>query len=341
MCDYKVKLKLISPLITPLDADTIFGHICWAFKFLKGEEFLEKFLDEFEKQPKFLVSDGFISGTLPKPILPDLKDKEIKSLVFEMLGKNKYESGGEHESEKEVFIKRLAKIKEIKNRKTIPFDLFMKLRSNFSEKDFVEELLNNDYKDIQNFAITEIIHNTIDRLASSITDNNGNIYTQNETFYYKNTCFDVYLKIFDKDCIELLKNAFNFISEDGYGKDKSIGKGYFKIEEEIKKFDEFDNMNSNYVMSLSSFILNEQITESFYDLKTKYGKVYMKVSETSSGNFNPFKKPLIMFVAGSILKPSKNIENPENLLGTLINNINSDPKIRQYAYCYPVKINIK
>ena len=39
MANYKLYLKPLSPFQTPLHSDTIFGHICWAIRYLYGEKY--------------------------------------------------------------------------------------------------------------------------------------------------------------------------------------------------------------------------------------------------------------------------------------------------------------
>ncbi|MBC7333430.1 MAG: hypothetical protein H5T85_03070 [Actinobacteria bacterium] len=85
MNDYRLRLKLLSPMSTNLWSDVLFGHICWALRFLKGKKFLEEeFLPQFDNHPPFLISDGFVSDTIVKPILPQMNDEELKKLIFKL-----------------------------------------------------------------------------------------------------------------------------------------------------------------------------------------------------------------------------------------------------------------
>ena len=55
--------------MTPFQADTLFGHLCWVVAYREGEKGLQEFLDPFQKKsPPFLISDGFPTGLLPKPL---------------------------------------------------------------------------------------------------------------------------------------------------------------------------------------------------------------------------------------------------------------------------------
>src|SRR3989304_1360827 len=66
---YRLRLNLRGPTGTPWQADTIFGHLCWALRHRRGEVALREFLGYFwEGQPLFLLSDGFAGGLLPLPV---------------------------------------------------------------------------------------------------------------------------------------------------------------------------------------------------------------------------------------------------------------------------------
>lgn len=86
----KITIKPKSLFATPLQGDTIFGQICWNIRYLFGKSKLEDILKNYEKEPFLIVSDGFVSGYLPKPKLPkkilgetDLgKKKEYRKKVW-------------------------------------------------------------------------------------------------------------------------------------------------------------------------------------------------------------------------------------------------------------------
>ena len=67
---YKTKIRPLTPFATPLKGDTLFGHICWGILYLYGEDFLEKVLKNYEKEPFLIVSDGFLEDHLLKPLFP-------------------------------------------------------------------------------------------------------------------------------------------------------------------------------------------------------------------------------------------------------------------------------
>lgn len=69
MKTYYVKLESESSTLTPFQADTLFGHLCWVVAHKGGDKELEKFLEPFRKgTPSFIISDGFPDNLLPKPL---------------------------------------------------------------------------------------------------------------------------------------------------------------------------------------------------------------------------------------------------------------------------------
>ena len=89
MNTYKITLNSESTYVTPFQADTLFGHICWVVANREGESGLTQFLEPFKNgDPPFLLSDGFPAGFLPKPLSCDLtadtplKRKDIKKIQF-------------------------------------------------------------------------------------------------------------------------------------------------------------------------------------------------------------------------------------------------------------------
>ena len=68
---HRATLALHSPLGTPLAGDTLFGQLCWALRETAGETELTRRLAGYTAgHPWLVVSDGFPSGYLPKPALP-------------------------------------------------------------------------------------------------------------------------------------------------------------------------------------------------------------------------------------------------------------------------------
>jgi len=69
---YKAVINPISNFSTPLKGDTFFGQMCWGVKYIYGENKLKTLLQNYDKKPFLVVSDGFVSGYLPKPKMPSI-----------------------------------------------------------------------------------------------------------------------------------------------------------------------------------------------------------------------------------------------------------------------------
>lgn len=87
MQTYKIKLKIVSGTLTPFQADTLFGHLCWVIVHQGGERGLRDFLEAFKQgSPPFIISNGFSGDFLPKPLSADFltmePDKDIKKRIW-------------------------------------------------------------------------------------------------------------------------------------------------------------------------------------------------------------------------------------------------------------------
>lgn len=86
---YCIRIATYSSTLTPFQADTIFGHLCWVVAYQESDIGLQKFLEPFrDGEPPFVISDGFLAGHLPKPLSAEFgiddpfERKEIKRIEF-------------------------------------------------------------------------------------------------------------------------------------------------------------------------------------------------------------------------------------------------------------------
>lgn len=292
---YKIKLKFRNSIITPFQADTIFGHLCWVIAHDKGDKELDKFLEPFIRgQPPFIISDGFPGDFLPKPFVADFsidkgedwkKWKKIDWLDF-----------GDFESVR-------------KGERCIP-------------------------KEIPDDAITisSIAHNTINRL-NNITLSEGGVYSLKETSV---PFVSIYLRTESDEWKNRVIDLFENLSKAGYGRKKSIGKGYFSLSE-VKDFEFSKIEDANGFVTISNFCPAENDpTEGLYKIFVKYGKL----GEEYTFCGNPFKRPLLMIKAGSVFKT---ISLPKDFYGRMITEGISlaKPEVVHYAYAFPVPIIFK
>ena len=172
MKTYKLSIELKSPIITPLYADTIWGHICWGIKYNEGEKNLKNFINMYSENPPLVLSNAFPEGMLPKP----------KVIAYDY--------------KKNVNLKEYTKTKKDKKIKYISFMSFGKKYDHLSK--------------ITEAKIVERFHNTINRLTGTVLEEGG-LYTVIEEWYYKGR-FDIYIiSLFEEQKIyELFDYAFRF-----------------------------------------------------------------------------------------------------------------------------------
>jgi len=325
--NYTIEITLESPIITSFQSDTIFGHLCWAIRFLyqNGENKLREFLETYNQEgiPPLLVSNGFPTGYLPKPVIPPITQDELDMFVG-----------------RENRIANSFKIKTIKKLTLIPKGDFVQLQMGTITPLTLFQNMHGSYdtimKDLTNEQSMVVQHNTVNRMEGKVK---RGLYAQEETFFDLNAGkFVIYLKTYFFSREEL-KKIFTFIGEGGFGRDKSTGKGYFTFEVN-EGIDLQEAQNPNAFMTLSSFIPKENDpVEGYYQTILKYGKLGgLYAKGTPEVNGNPFKKPLIMFSAGSVFYDKE--YRTGKPYGMLLDDVHHNKGIRHYAHAFPIGINL-
>ncbi len=259
MKKYKLTFELKSPLITPIQGDTLFGHICWGIAYNHGEAELLSFLDSYSTKPPLVISDGFPYGFLPKPILK------------------------QYFSDKEPNLEELSLIKKLKKLKYIPEKMFEKPLSQIELSKYVLE--NKSQANISIFFGR--MHNSINRISGTAEQ----VFEVKETYFSYSKFQVIVFSTYEKSKV---KQLFEQGLENGYGADKFTGKGEVS---NIDIEDFTLNVKGNRSMALSSFVVESasSLNNFRYDLKTKFGKLGGHFVTTK----NPFKKPIVMYQRGS------------------------------------------
>lgn len=264
---YRLSIGLKSPLGTPWQADTVIGHLAWMVAFNEGVKGVEEFLAPFiTGDPPFIVSDGFPSGLLPRPLglkqtigINDLASyaRERSKRKAEFLKNHDFEKarrGGEMEGEP----------------LPSPWEAF------------------------------ETLHAAISRKSNTTTDEAGNLFST-ESWVIKRgeqddeaSPINVYFYCL-KSWREKIERLFQQLSMVGFGRDKSVGSGQFNLlkMEEWKGFGSFDGANG--FIALSSFVpAEDDPVNGKWALNIKYGKLGENVDYG-----NPFKRPFLQIKPGA------------------------------------------
>ena len=347
----KYRIEVLSPLGTHLQGDTLFGHLCWGIRYLKGEKMLEEFLEQYEeKDVPLLVSDAFPKDHLPRPCLPPPSHQELEQLAHE---RAKDKGPGHVKGEDTYsFISAFQDIKKTKKEKFIHIHQWKDLRKNASEEKVIKSFLSNMDKQEKNNVNKEDkipglkaiprAHNTIDRIKGRVLETGGFYFTDDkwvrpdDEFRY----LDIYLWFRDEEVISLWEEVWTeYIEKTGYGMDKSAGKGMLRLNTTKQDMSLFEMEAHNALMSLSpvAFMTWPEGMDAWYKLRVKYGRLggHFAVSGIGKGTPNPFKKPIAMMEPGSIFLVDK-----INLKGQLLKNVHVDSRIRHYGLPLTIPIRV-
>ncbi|GAB6044540.1 CRISPR-associated protein, Csm4 family [Caminibacter profundus] len=216
-------------------------------------------------------------------------------------------------------------------RPTLPLDCFetedkkeLRKRKFISINDLQDGNLNLDTCESIEFLKNEVvIKNSINRITFSTDEGDFAPYGNVEINFFRNLWMFV---LVDDDIKDKILQVIEDIGKLGFGKDVSIGKGNFKIEE-IKT--PIREINSNYYMSVSPTIL-KGYKKAYYDTFVRFGKFGLdKAFDTA------FKKPVLMADSGAIVKIDKKVRYFGNALN---NGYKEKPSFLQgYSIAIPFK----
>jgi CRISPR-associated protein Csm4 len=270
---YHIQLRPCSAWITPWQADTLTGMLCWTMARMDGEaalreEFLEPALDG---KPPFILSDGFPAERLPAPLTLRLREWSA-------------------DQRKTVKRARWLARKTFQNvQRGQPID--------------VEDLLLPDA-----VHISDRFRNTISRVTNTTGEHSLFSCVENTLHFEpegttKAPCLSVYARVADGNEDRLIE-LFDMLSAVGYGADTSAGKGSFVREGELEPADWLEEgvVGANGVIVLSTFQpAMRDPSNGYWELFTKYGKI-----GPDFGMENVFKRPLIMMRPGACFQCAPN-----------------------------------
>jgi len=327
---YILSLKLKSGLLTELQSDTVFGHFCWRLKDIKGKDKLKEFLNLYlENKPVFTVSNSFFGDKdkdniyFPKPLI---------TYEYDFVEKSKKEK-----------ITNFLKYKDRKKIKNLTLNEFnASLTGNTADLDMQIEKRLKEGKEIPKFKKDLRVSVEIDR--NTFSSKGGQLFSYAPNYLHNDYTLNLFIKVIDGDkydsfkCENILKEVFII----GFGKKKSSGYGEFEITnlDENKRFKEYKGFieptESNGFISLGNYLPAEtdNLTDFFYETHLKY----TKLGEEYALSENPFKKPIIFMIPGSVFKTSAKKE----YYGRCTKNgeISSVPGVIQNGFAFSLKIKV-
>ncbi|OPZ87057.1 MAG: hypothetical protein BWY76_00659 [bacterium ADurb.Bin429] len=361
MREMRVTLRLRSGHITPFQADTLFGHLCWALAERDGADAVAAFLAAYQERPPLLVSDGFplLDGRvyLPMPALswPSFLHLAARFHVGEDAAsrpRRRLLAGA---------LKRVAKTPFVTAQALLPL-----LHEGLSAMRLVERIFTLAWcpkalvprtetgcacthweacpalnPEVPETAACQqasyptakrdvVMHNTVNRLTSGAEAP----FQVEERHLDHDIAFFVTLDE-TQFSADRLRMCLKYLVDTGYGKDRSTGKGAI-TDSSLDTHALPVPDGANAFLSLSSAYApcaGELSNQAWYQVHVKYGKLGGGLATTS----NPFKKPVLMLRAGAVITGT-----PDRTYGGLIPHIHWErDEIVQYGYAYPLWMRLE
>jgi CRISPR-associated protein Csm4 len=324
---YKLTIEPLTSFRTPLQSDTIFGHLMWALRYTEGEAALQEFLAPYRKgePPLLLVSAGFPAGMLPVPVVrPEDREKE-------------------KEPERSMADKVVEDMlhKALEEDRYLPMAQWRKLAKGVSTGR-LRELRGEAQKELRELRKTEreypVTRTAVDRITGSARE--GRLFVSAETFYGPGRRFEIWHKV-DEANIKLpgrLSAWWQWVERNGFGRGKSRGHGAFDIVEPLHPAPgELPQMaQPNGFVTLSAWVPKEgDPTDVTYRTRIKRGKLAEALAIPS-----PWKKPLLMLEPGAVARLREG-ERLHEWYGRLIDEVHwTRGGVVQYGYAFPLGLNL-
>ncbi len=289
---YRIRLRLQSPLATPLHSGTLFGHLCWAKRLHDGEKALTDWLTTLSASP-LMLSDAFPRDQIPRPLLQASERPEP--------------TAGES---RQAFLERLQQEKALRKTAFISLADFLALRAGMNEANLLARLRQRAVEQRtavqgswqpQSFQSTVLkvrqAHNTIDRLTGTTPETGGLYFVDEE--WRRDTAAELDVYATGDLAKDELAALFSTVGDFGFGRDANLGRGRFMATVALADPQLFTH-DGNRLLSLSHGVLSENMAVPFYKLHTHYGKLG---GFYAGGERSPFKYPLLLTRPGATFSP--------------------------------------
>ena len=196
MQTYRLTLRPLSALGTPLAGDTLLGQLCWTLRHQLGNAALTALLQGYTQgKPFAVVSDAQPSGHLPLPSLPS--------------GAWQASAGSDR--------------KVLKKKRWLPLPGMREQLSKWQQIAVADG-------DLGKALVRAQSHNTINRQTGTTGTGMFAPYTMGQTWLAPSSLLDVVV-VLDEARLPLaqLHSALVYIGQQGYGRDASIGMGKFEL----------------------------------------------------------------------------------------------------------------
>jgi len=269
--DYRLTLRLLAPLGTPMHSDTLFGHLVWQVRFAEGQAGVKAFLAPFlAGEPPFILSDAFPQGLLPRPLLPRPHVEAASPAAYASL----------------------------KRWQKAPFVRVTDFLTLVQGRPPAGDPVDDPWQSVQ------MPHAAIDRSIGT-SSGQGRFFQTEAHILPGDGLLEVYLRAAD-DWVAKVETLVRQVARIGFGRDKSVGNGAFELVA-LEPWEGFASFRgADAFVSLSTMIpAATDPTEGFWRLRVKRGYL-----GENAGGGNPFKRPLLQFEPGAVFRTGPDTPRP-------------------------------
>lgn len=271
MQTYQFTLQPLSAFGTPLAGDTLFGQLCWALRHQLGNDRLNTLLAGYTNdQPFAVVSDAMPQGHVPLPTVP-----------------SDFWTTRPDTDRKVMKKKRWLPVAAL----TTPFTAWQ-------EKAVGDAAVAKQTERAQP-------HNTINRDSGTTGIGQFAPYARPQIWFQPGVQFDVHVVLNEaRLSVAEFSAALDAMGSTGFGRDASIGLGKFNRMGEATPANWPAQPDANAYLTLGPSAPQDQgfcAKRSFYQVLTRFGRH----GDAAVQSPNPFKKPVLLARAGSVLRPEQ------------------------------------
>lgn len=318
MITYRVALEPLSSFITPLQSDTIFGHLAWAAALTHGDGELAELLRAFRQgKPPFLLSEAFPEGYLPAPALPPPGRSDVVEMARSRHGA----------TTREALRETVEAVKRARRRPFLPAQTFQALAGDLSPRTLYAALMDppvpptrcercqarlypGGVASVGRASTRAVVTRTaINRLTGAGLQ--GHLFPHDEEFFAAGARLEIWLAAESVGMAARVHRWLTVVEQGGFGKRKSAGQGRFRLGP-LERAETPSSPDANAFVTLSSYVPRHgDPTVGNWRAIIKRGKLG---GPWATGD-NVWKKPLLMFAPGSVFRVEG---NPADFYGGLV-----------------------
>lgn len=313
-----------------LSSDTIFGAVCWAMEILRLCNVGQMLQDLERRSPfafssafPFLNSNGKLLHFYPRPLIPELSPSQrerISSRIKEESPRLSEKQALREVIEKEKAIEESLWVSEGLFREIVEGEdmegLCRRLTRRGARPEEVEkwgpflltcrERGNINESLLPPCCLKDVVRNQIERLRGAVA--RGFLFAEGELFFAKGAGLWCLMLAEEEMVQRLLLPAFRYLEDTGFGGERSIGKGHFKIEVKEAPPLPHAGQKANVFLTLSHYLpspgeieLQPQLFS--YQLISRRAKRESKFPEAFRGMVSPpiYKRMVRLLAPGSLM----------------------------------------